>query len=177
MLGKPAGSASKSTLVSIGGVKIGIVGLDEAFEAVRKRSFPDDAALGDALIALVKEKNYIPASALDEYRRGLVRAYKIRYGLPADLTDDPGGMLEIKVVGPGCPQCRKMYEDVLAVLQELDIQADVEKIENPAAIASMGVLLTPSLIINGQVRAAGRVPAKKQLAQWIGAAKKPGQSG
>ncbi|MDI6709084.1 MAG: thioredoxin family protein [Thermoanaerobacterales bacterium] len=160
-------SGPKPTLVSIGGAKVGIIGLDEAFEAVRKKSFADDAALGDALIALVKEKNYIPASALDEYRKGLVRAYKVRYGLPVDLTDDPGGMLEIKVVGPGCPQCRKMYEDVLAVLQELNIQADVEKIEDLAAIASTGVLLTPSLIINGQVRAAGRVPSKKQLAQWI----------
>lgn len=170
MLGKSTDSDSKSTLVSIGGVKVGIVGLDEAFEAVRKKPFSDDAALGDALIALVKEKNYIPASALDQYRQGLVRAYKMRYGLPVDPVEKPGGALEIKVLGSGCPQCRKMYEDVLAVLQELNIQADVEKIEDLAAIASTGVLLTPSLIINGQVRVAGRVPAKKQLAQWIEAA-------
>jgi len=169
--GNPPGS--KVALVSIGGAKIGVVGLDEVFEAVRKKSFADDAALGDALIAMVREKNYIPAPALDEYRKGLVRAYKLRYGLPVDPTDHPGGTLEIKVVGSGCPRCRKLYNDVLTVLQELNIQADVEKVEDLAAIASMGVLLTPSLIINGQVRAAGRVPDKKQLAQWIKAAGKP----
>jgi len=152
--GNPPGS--KVALVSIGGAKIGVVGLDEVFEAVRKKSFADDAALGDALIAMVREKNYT-----------------LRYGLPVDPTDHPGGTLEIKVVGSGCPRCRKLYNDVLTVLQELNIQADVEKVEDLAAIASMGVLLTPSLIINGQVRAAGRVPDKKQLAQWIKAAGKP----
>ncbi|MFZ5898790.1 MAG: thioredoxin family protein [Bacillota bacterium] len=157
----------KSTLVSVGGAKVGIVGLEDAFQKVDGKVFPNDDALGEAIIDLIKDDNYIPASARDKYREGLVRAYKAARGIPVEPARMREDVLEIKVVGPGCPQCRKLYKEILAVLQEMNVGADVEKVEDVNAIADVGVILTPALIINGQTKVAGRVPSRNDLKKWI----------
>lgn len=76
-------------------------------------------------------------------------------------------MVEIKVLGPGCPKCRELYKLVGEVVNEMCVQADLKKVEDIKEIAAAGVMLTPGLVINGKVKAVGKVPNKKDLEKYI----------
>ncbi|MFZ5596615.1 MAG: thioredoxin family protein [Bacillota bacterium] len=75
--------------------------------------------------------------------------------------------MEIKVLGPGCKNCKALAEAVNKAVAELGAEASVEKVENPKNIVEMGVMSTPGLIINGKIKSTGRVPKKEEIAKWI----------
>ena len=79
-------------------------------------------------------------------------------------------MLNIKVVGPGCPNCEKLAELCKVVIRENNIEAQVEKISDINKFADLGIFMTPGLLINNQVFSAGKMPTKSTLTQWIIAA-------
>jgi small redox-active disulfide protein 2 len=74
--------------------------------------------------------------------------------------------MEVLVLGPGCPNCRKTFERVLEAVQVTGLDADVRKVEDPVAIAEY-VMLTPGVVLNGKVRCAGRVPEVEEIAGWL----------
>ena len=65
--------------------------------------------------------------------------------------------MNIKVIGTGCEKCDKLYENVLEALKNLDCSADIEKVEDLMEIVKLGVMSSPSLMIDGKLAAAGRV--------------------
>lgn len=71
--------------------------------------------------------------------------------------------MEIKVLGVGCPRCRALEKAVINSLAELDIAADVNKIEDINDILEYGIIRTPGLVINGRVVMSGRVPSEKEI--------------
>ena len=71
--------------------------------------------------------------------------------------------MEIKVLGVGCPKCRALEKAVINSLAELDIAADVSKIEDINEIMEYGILRTPALVINGNVAVSGRIPSEKEI--------------
>ncbi|MFZ5648039.1 MAG: thioredoxin family protein [Bacillota bacterium] len=75
--------------------------------------------------------------------------------------------MEIKVLGPGCKNCKTLESAVLNIVGEMGIEARVEKVENPKKIAELGVLITPGLIINGKIKSSGRIPGKDDIVKWI----------
>lgn len=75
--------------------------------------------------------------------------------------------MEIKVLGPGCKNCKMVAEAVNKVLADLGVQAEVKKIEDMGDITAHGVLITPGLIINGQIKASGKVPKESEIKKWI----------
>lgn len=75
--------------------------------------------------------------------------------------------MEIKVLGPGCKKCKETEKAVLKAVEELGIQADVEKVEDMDKIADYNVLMTPGLVINGKVKVTGRVPKHKDIIKYI----------
>jgi small redox-active disulfide protein 2 len=75
--------------------------------------------------------------------------------------------MKIIVLGPGCPNCRKLEAMCLEVIAELGIDAQVEKITNVNHFSDFGVWLTPAISINGEVRIQGKVPTKATLMGWI----------
>ncbi len=66
----------------------------------------------------------------------------------------------IQVLGPGCPQCAKLAASAEAAVRELGLDATVERVTDITAIIEAGVLLTPALVIDGEVRAVGSVLSK-----------------
>ena len=70
-------------------------------------------------------------------------------------------------MGPGCPQCDKLEQDVIAVMNEMDLAANVEHVTDINAISEYGVMGTPALVINGKVMAVGSVPPKVKLKTWL----------
>jgi len=76
--------------------------------------------------------------------------------------------MEIKVLGPGCPKCRKLYEEACKAVEEAGAEASVEKIEDIQAIVGYGVMMTPGLVIDGELKCSGKVPSACEIAKLLG---------
>ncbi|UGV41208.1 TM0996/MTH895 family glutaredoxin-like protein [Methanococcoides orientis] len=75
--------------------------------------------------------------------------------------------MKIEILGTGCAKCVKTKEVVEKVLQESGLQADVVKVEDFETILSYGIMITPGLVIDGEVMVAGRVPSEDNVRKWI----------
>lgn len=78
--------------------------------------------------------------------------------------------MEIKVLGIGCAKCQQLYDLAKAVLEREGIEAELVKVEQLDEIMKHGVMMTPGLIIDGELKSTGKVPRDKQLVEWIRAA-------
>jgi len=67
----------------------------------------------------------------------------------------------VKILGGGCPKCKILYNNVKSALRELEIEAEVIKIEEMSEIVTYGVMTTPALVINDKVVATGQLKYKK----------------
>jgi small redox-active disulfide protein 2 len=79
-------------------------------------------------------------------------------------------MMNIQVLGTGCTKCKTLYEATTKAVQELAIDAKVEKVEDIQKIMAFEILMTPGLVIDGVVKAAGRVPNVEEIKKMIVAA-------
>lgn len=75
--------------------------------------------------------------------------------------------MEIKVLGPGCSKCKALYKAVVEAVDEMDVSADVKKVEKLDEIVEAGVMLTPGLVINGKLKVSGKVPGKEDIKKYI----------
>jgi small redox-active disulfide protein 2 len=75
--------------------------------------------------------------------------------------------MEIKVLGSGCATCHKLHESVKQAVAELGADAQVLYVTDMMEIAKSGLMHMPGLIMNGKVKAAGRVPSVKEIKQMI----------
>jgi len=75
--------------------------------------------------------------------------------------------MKIQVLGTGCPKCKKTYENAQQALKDLDACADLEKIEDLKAIMNFGVMVTPALAIDGDVKVAGKIPSVDEIKKII----------
>ena len=75
--------------------------------------------------------------------------------------------MEIKVLGTGCAKCQKLYDAAKEVLEREGIEAELIKIEQLDEIMKHGVMMTPGLIIDGELKSVGKVPREKKLVAWI----------
>lgn len=75
--------------------------------------------------------------------------------------------MDIKVLGTGCAKCKKLEKEVYNVLAEMDVAADIEKVEEIDRIMSYKVMMTPALVINDKVKVFGKVPKKDELEKYI----------
>lgn len=71
--------------------------------------------------------------------------------------------MKIQVLGTGCPKCKKTAENAETAVRELGIQADVEKVEEIAEIMKFGVMMTPAVAVDGNVKISGRVPSVEDI--------------
>ena len=76
--------------------------------------------------------------------------------------------MEIKILGPGCAKCRKTEEMVKEALNESGAEATVEKVTDIMKIAGYGVMGTPAVVIDGEVKSVGKIPSKADINSWIG---------
>ena len=75
--------------------------------------------------------------------------------------------MEIKVLGPGCKRCEKTTERIRQVLAEVASDARVTKVTDMMDIAGYGVVGTPAVIVDGQIKCSGKVPGKKEIRAWL----------
>jgi len=73
----------------------------------------------------------------------------------------------IKILGTGCSKCEALERETITALAELNVAADVQKVTRMDEIMQYDVMLTPALVINDQVKVAGRVPKPEELKKLI----------
>ena len=78
----------------------------------------------------------------------------------------------IKVIGAGCDKCDKLYENVMQALEETGVEAEVEKVEDLMEIVKLGVMTSPSLMVDEKIVSAGRVMKKDEVKKYIQSAEK-----
>ena len=71
--------------------------------------------------------------------------------------------MKIQILGPGCPKCHKLAEIANEAADELGLEAEIEKVTQINEIVSFGVMLTPALAIDGEVKVVGKVPSTEEL--------------
>ena len=75
--------------------------------------------------------------------------------------------MKIEVLGMGCSNCNRLYENVLEAVKQSGKEAQVAKVEDIKKIMSYGVMSTPALVIDGLVKVAGKVPKVEEIKKWL----------
>ncbi|OGA07285.1 MAG: glutaredoxin [Betaproteobacteria bacterium RIFCSPLOWO2_02_FULL_65_20] len=76
-------------------------------------------------------------------------------------------MLAIKILGPGCANCRKLEEIARQAAAALKVESEITKVTDMQQIIDYGVLRTPGLVINEKLVSSGRIPTPGNVVEWI----------
>ena len=76
-------------------------------------------------------------------------------------------MLNIKVLGSGCANCKRLEQITLKVVDQLGVEAEVVKVTDPTKYVDYGVLSTPGLVINDNTVSSGRIPSPAEVTSFI----------
>ena len=77
--------------------------------------------------------------------------------------------MKVEVLGVGCAKCHKLEETVRDLVKKHGIDAEVVKVEDIKVFSQYGVFMTPALVVNGQVKVAGKVPKDSEILKWLSA--------
>lgn len=146
----------------IGSSRVGIIGLASLLEEAKERDFQDEEEAARFLLEGVKARNYVSSSSEDKYQRALLTEYKKFTGI-LDEKDILEGILEIKILGPGCPRCQMLEQETMAAIAEMNVPADLEHVSDQGKIGEYGVMGTPALVVNKRVKSVGKVLKKEEI--------------
>jgi small redox-active disulfide protein 2 len=76
-------------------------------------------------------------------------------------------MKKIEVLGAGCPKCKKLLEQTMIAADQLGMECKIEKVEDIQKIMTYGVMMTPALVVDGQVKVTGKVPSIEELKKLL----------
>ncbi len=76
-------------------------------------------------------------------------------------------MKKIQILGTGCPKCTKLTENAETAARNLGIEYEIEKIKDINEIMKFGVMITPALAVDGQVKIVGKVPSPQDIEKMI----------
>lgn len=77
------------------------------------------------------------------------------------------GIMKLEILGTGCPKCMKLEELARKAASDLGIEAEVKKVKDVKEIMSYGVMITPALVVDGEVKVAGRIPSLEEIKKMI----------
>ncbi|MCX7679370.1 MAG: thioredoxin family protein [Spirochaetes bacterium] len=75
--------------------------------------------------------------------------------------------MKIEILGTGCAKCQKLEEIVRKASEELGLNAEIVKVKDVKEITNYGVMITPALAINGEVKLAGKVPSLDEVKKLL----------
>ena len=75
--------------------------------------------------------------------------------------------MKIEVLGMGCANCNRLYQNALEAVKQSGQEIHVEKVEDIKKIMAYGVMSTPALVVDGVVKAVGKVPKPEEIRGWI----------
>ncbi len=164
--GKRSMSESDITQIKIDGQSVGIIGLTNVMEEMAEvYAEKSDDEIKTELLNRLTQRNYIPDHAKKKYGQALVREFRKFLGQPYE--EGSLGGLEIIVLGPGCAQCDRLEKEVMEILSEMNLAAEMKHERDIKEIGRYGVMGMPALLINGEVMSVGKVPPKEKMKEWL----------
>ena len=159
-------SESDIAQIKIDGQSVGIIGLKNVIEEMAEvYAEKNDDEIKTELLNRLTQRNYIPDHAKKRYGQALVREFRKFLGQPYE--EDSSESLEIIVLGPGCAQCDRIEKEVMEILSEMNLAADMKHERDIKEIGRYGVMGMPALLINGEVMSVGKVPPKEKMKAWL----------
>ena len=76
-------------------------------------------------------------------------------------------MKQVQVLGPGCAKCEKLKQNAEEAVKQSGVEATVEKVSDINEITSFGVMMTPALVVDGQVKVVGKVPSTDEIKELL----------
>ena len=76
--------------------------------------------------------------------------------------------MEIAILGTGCPKCHKLEEETRLAAEEMGLVCEIRKVSTVAEIMKYGVMITPALVVDGEVKVVGKVPSREEIKALIG---------
>ncbi len=76
-------------------------------------------------------------------------------------------MKKIQILGTGCPKCKKLAENAESAAKQAGIEYEIEKVTKINDIMKFGVMVTPALAIDGQIKAVGKVPSPDEIKKML----------
>ncbi len=151
----------KITQIRIQGKLMGLAKLEEAFQEVAASTLIPMEALQKELLVRVAKHNYIPREGREAYKVALWREFQRFRGEdpPPEMLD----ILEVVVLGAGCFGCQNLYRQVIDLVAQKGVKADVQYITDPTRRKDFSVPHLPALLVNGRVALAGRLPGPAEL--------------
>jgi len=75
--------------------------------------------------------------------------------------------MKIEILGTGCAKCKKTFEVVEKAVKEAGIEAEITKVEDINSVMDYGVMVTPAVVVDGDVKIAGKIPSVDDVKEWI----------
>lgn len=75
--------------------------------------------------------------------------------------------MKVEILGVGCAKCNKLYDLVSGLVKKEGIDAEVVKVEDLKIFSQYGVFMTPALVVDGEVKVAGKVPKESEVLKWL----------
>jgi small redox-active disulfide protein 2 len=73
----------------------------------------------------------------------------------------------VEILGVGCAKCNKLYDMVTGLVQKEGLDAEIVKVEDIKKFSDYGVFMTPGLVVDGEVKLAGKLPKESDLKKWL----------
>jgi small redox-active disulfide protein 2 len=75
--------------------------------------------------------------------------------------------MKVEILGVGCAKCHKLHEAVENIVKKNNINAQVVKVEDLKVFGQYGVFMTPALVVDGEVKVAGKLPKDSEILEWL----------
>lgn len=75
--------------------------------------------------------------------------------------------MKIQVLGTGCPKCTQLAENADTAARELGVEYELEKVTDINDIVSFGIMMTPGLMVDGEVKMSGKVASVEEIKEWL----------
>ena len=76
--------------------------------------------------------------------------------------------MEIKVLGTGCAKCKTTYEMIEKIVKENQLDATLSKVEDIVELLNYGIMTTPAIVVDGEVKLKGHVPTESEIKKMLG---------
>ena len=73
----------------------------------------------------------------------------------------------IQILGTGCPKCKQLTENAEAAAKELELDCEIEKVTDINDIIGFGVMMTPGVVIDGEVKSSGKLASVEEIKEWL----------
>ena len=147
----------------VGKVSIGLFGLDIALNRVIGDASLNDKEAAKQIFEEISRQNYVPSGAKESYLQAIEEVIeRIRGG-----KDNYSADLVIRILGPGCVSCNSLQKLVIEIMSDMGVAADVFQVHDLDEIGRFGVMQTPALVINNEVKSSGRLPTRTKIEEWL----------